>query len=98
MQDLAGVGFDERTQSRCFFAGKLRHFVIVLDLPLKLAGVKRDAAEPVVSQALEMVGLSRFANVYPRELSGGMKMRVSIARALVTRPGRGAMTTMRFDR
>ena len=55
-------------------------------LPLKLAGVKRDAAEPVVSQALEMVGLSRFANVYPRELSGGMKMRVSIARALVTRP------------
>ncbi len=33
-----------------------------------------------------MVGLSRFADVYPRELSGGMKMRVSIARALVTHP------------
>ncbi len=55
-------------------------------LPLKLLGVKRDAADPVVRQALEMVGLSRFADVYPRELSGGMKMRVSIARALVTRP------------
>jgi NitT/TauT family transport system ATP-binding protein len=55
-------------------------------LPLKLAGMKRDAAAPVVTQALELVGLSRFADVYPRELSGGMKMRVSIARALVTHP------------
>lgn len=55
-------------------------------LPLKLSGMTRDAAAPVVQQMLEMVGLSRFADVYPRELSGGMKMRVSIARALVTRP------------
>ena len=55
-------------------------------LPLKLSGVSRDAAAPVIRESLERVGLSRFADVYPRELSGGMKMRVSIARALVTHP------------
>ena len=46
---------------------------------------KREAAD-LVGDALERVGLAEFAHVYPRELSGGMKMRVSIARALVTRP------------
>jgi NitT/TauT family transport system ATP-binding protein len=55
-------------------------------LPLRLAGLGRQAATPKVKDVLGRVGLSRFANVYPRELSGGMKMRVSIARALVTHP------------
>jgi NitT/TauT family transport system ATP-binding protein len=55
-------------------------------LPLRLAGISRDAADATVREALAMVGLSKFATVYPRELSGGMKMRVSIARALVTHP------------
>ena len=55
-------------------------------LPLRLVGQSRDAADRTVRDALGMVGLTRFAEVYPRELSGGMKMRVSIARALVTHP------------
>jgi NitT/TauT family transport system ATP-binding protein len=55
-------------------------------LPLKLAGVGRRAARDRIAEVLEMVHLQGFENAYPRELSGGMKMRVSIARALVTRP------------
>jgi NitT/TauT family transport system ATP-binding protein len=55
-------------------------------LPLDLAGVPRAGANTRVSEALELVGLGKFAKVLPRELSGGMQMRVSIARGLVTRP------------
>ncbi|AUG99538.1 ABC transporter ATP-binding protein [Prodigiosinella confusarubida] len=55
-------------------------------LSLDLAGVPRAEANTRVSEALELVGLGRFAHVLPRELSGGMQMRVSIARGLVTRP------------
>jgi NitT/TauT family transport system ATP-binding protein len=55
-------------------------------LPLRLKGASRRTAKPKVEEALRMVGLHDFINSYPRELSGGMKMRVSIARALVTRP------------
>ncbi|MBL4727539.1 MAG: ABC transporter ATP-binding protein [Rhizobiaceae bacterium] len=55
-------------------------------LPLRLKHISREAARERIEEALEMVGLENFADAYPRELSGGMKMRVSIARALVTRP------------
>src|SRR5204862_6109071 len=55
-------------------------------LPLTLAGAGRNEAAARSAEMLALVGLEGFEKSYPRELSGGMKMRVSIARALVTHP------------
>ena len=55
-------------------------------LPLTLKGLDRREAEAKSTEMLGLVGLKGFEGSYPRELSGGMKMRVSIARALVTKP------------
>lgn len=55
-------------------------------LPLRLAGETRAACDTRVREILRLVGLTGFERVYPAELSGGMRMRASIARALITRP------------
>lgn len=55
-------------------------------LPLELKGIARGDAEARSKIALGRVGLEGFENSFPRELSGGMKMRVSIARAIAAAP------------
>lgn len=57
-----------------------------VSLPLRLSGQPRKEASARVREVLQLVGMEEFANSFPRELSGGMRMRVSIARALVTSP------------
>ena len=55
-------------------------------LPFRIQGVAKSKVKDDIAEALALVGLDKFHGAYPRELSGGMKMRVSIARAMVTRP------------
>lgn len=55
-------------------------------LPLEVMGVNKDEREARVDSMLELVGLSDFDKHYPRQLSGGMQQRVSIARALAINP------------
>jgi NitT/TauT family transport system ATP-binding protein len=55
-------------------------------LGLELERIAREVRKAKVQSLLELVGLTHVARAYPRQLSGGMKMRVSVARALATTP------------
>jgi NitT/TauT family transport system ATP-binding protein len=55
-------------------------------LPLRASGFRRDEAYEKARKYLSLVGLRAFEDFYPRELSGGMKQRVNIARALAVEP------------
>ena len=63
-----------------------RNVVANVALPLELAHVDRRSRAAAARDAIEQVGLSDAADRYPNQLSGGMRMRVSLARAMVTRP------------
>ncbi|MCA0050689.1 ABC transporter ATP-binding protein [Mesorhizobium sp. B283B1A] len=80
--DRANIGF-------VFQEPTLLPWASVLDnvwLPLRLKGISRAKAAPAITEMLARVHLTGFEDAVPRELSGGMKMRVSIARAMVTKP------------
>ncbi|NMF83450.1 ABC transporter ATP-binding protein [Nodosilinea sp. P-1105] len=84
-----GGGIGQPKLAYVFQEAALMPWATVIDnirLPLKLAGVPKREALELVSEAIAQVDLQGFERVYPRELSGGMQMRASIARALVTRP------------
>ncbi|MFA5987787.1 MAG: ABC transporter ATP-binding protein [Candidatus Paceibacterota bacterium] len=57
-----------------------------IEFGLKMSGMKKEHAEKIVSEKIKEVGLAGFENMYPKELSGGMKQRVGIARALAMSP------------
>ena len=87
--DFSKVGMDGRKLAFVFQDPTLMPWAKVdtnVRLPLDLAGVPKAEAQARAAAALENVGLAAAARRYPRQLSGGMRMRVSIARALVTEP------------
>ena len=87
--DFAHVGQEGRRLAFVFQEPTLMPWARVeanVRLPLELAGMSNAKADPLVKDAIANVGLSAFNRHFPRQLSGGMKMRVSIARALVTNP------------
>jgi NitT/TauT family transport system ATP-binding protein len=89
MKDDSAEHADGRAMAMVFQEATLMPWARVTEnvrLPLDLAHVPRGQSQPRIEEALDMVGLSQFGGCYPRELSGGMQMRASIARALAVRP------------
>ena len=87
--DAAGRASGHASMAMVFQEATLMPWARVTEnvrLPLDLAGMPRPEADRRVAEALELVGLAQFGRSYPRELSGGMQMRASIARALAVQP------------
>ncbi len=87
--DLASTGAPGKRLAMVFQSPTLMPWASLeanVRLPLDLGGMQRAEAERKVAGALSLVGLADAAHRFPRELSGGMQMRASIARALVISP------------
>jgi len=92
--DIAGYDDDALVALRRRIGMIFQHFNLMsaktvwqnVELPLKVAGVPRDARQRKVRELLELVGLEDKHGAYPAQLSGGQKQRVGIARALVHDP------------
>jgi|CXWL01.1.fsa_nt_gi NitT/TauT family transport system ATP-binding protein len=81
---------DARHLGFCFQEPRLlpwRSVAANVELPLELARVPRAARREAAARAIALVGLEEAATRLPRALSGGMRMRAALARAIVARPG-----------
>jgi NitT/TauT family transport system ATP-binding protein len=85
-QEVKGPGSDRGMVFQSYTLFPWRTVLENVMFGLEIAGSGRRAAQDEALPWVEMVGLGRFANAYPHQLSGGMKQRVAIARALVNRP------------
>ncbi|MNI07599.1 Aliphatic sulfonates import ATP-binding protein SsuB [compost metagenome] len=90
---MGGTPADARKTSQLSFVfqdATLLPWCSVFDnvtLPLQLRGISKKQQTEEAHRVLELVGLKDYHQVLPRQLSGGMKMRVSIARSLIANPG-----------
>jgi len=85
-KEIKGPGRDRGMVFQGYTLFPWRTVIANVAFGLEMTGMSRSTAEDEARPWVEMVGLSKFANAYPYQLSGGMKQRVAIARALANRP------------
>lgn len=93
-KDLHDLSNDELRLTRQKIGMIFQHFNLLwsrtvfknIELPLEIAGVKKEERKQIVLKLIRLVGLEGRENSYPSELSGGQKQRVGIARALANDP------------
>ena len=83
---VVGPGADRGMVFQCYTLYPWKTVQKNVEFGLKLQGVPASKRRSIASEYLDVVGLSKFAQALPKELSGGMKQRVAIARALACHP------------
>ena len=85
-EPIMGPGLDRGMVFQEYSLFPWRTVLKNITFSLEMKNVPKGQREIIARQHLELVGLSKFADSYPHELSGGMKQRVAIARAVVNDP------------